>query len=245
MNGARTNNDSVTKPAETCKDYDLDVTAVLELVSDRYLMNDERFRNAKLAIAKSYNDVIDSLADKSMLPYYPIIYPIPFMLSRKYRTGQELAQALFYSLSYPDVSEFTKFSIYIVVSVFEKFPDHLVGLIGHEIAHIIAANGEVKLSEEDLSRLLRSWPEFIEYKERIASRVYLYFREPTKSMIEKWNQIALQSETERAVAQGMQLVDKEQFDRLIFGERIADFKSFIEVNLDRIRGTGSSSKVSG
>jgi hypothetical protein len=221
------------------------VTGALALVSDRYFMNDERFIHAKVAIGKSYQAVIDSLSDKSMLPYDPIIYPIPFMMSRKYKMGRELARALFYSLSYPDVSDFTRFSIYIVVSVFEKFPDHLVGLIGHEIAHIIAAKGEVKLSEEDLSRLLRSWPEFIEYKERMASRVYLYFREPTRSMIEKWNQIALRSETERAVAQGMQLVDKEQFDRLIFGERIVDFKSFIEVNLDRIRGTGSSSKVSG
>jgi hypothetical protein len=208
-------------------------------------MNDERFRHAKVAIGKSYKAVIDSLADKSMLPYHPIIYPIPFMLSRKYKTGKELARALFYSLSYPDVSEFTKFSIYIVISVFEKFPDHLLAVIGHEIAHIIAAKGEVKLSEEDLNRLLRSWPEFIESKERMATRVYLHFKEPTRSMIEGWNQIALQSETERAVTQGMQLVDKEQFDMLVFGERIADFKRFIEVNLDGIRETGSSSKVSG
>ena len=243
MNGARTNNDSITKPAETCKGCDLDVTAVLELVSDRYLMNDERFRDAKLAIAKSYKDVINSLADKSMLPYYPIIYPIPFMLSRKYRTGRELAQALFYSLSYPDISEFTNFSIYIVVSVFEKFPDHLVGLIGHEIAHIIAAEGEVKLSEEDLSRILKSWRDFIEAKERIASRMYSCFRQPTKSMIKKWNEVALRAETEHAVAEGVQLVNKEQFDRVIFGERIADFNRFIEANLERIRGSRSSSRV--
>ena len=206
------------------------------LVSDRYLMNDERFTHAKVAIEKSYRGVLDSLSDKSMLPYDPNIYPIPFMLSRKYKTGRELAQALFYSLSYPDVSDFTKFSIYIVVSVFEKFPDHLVGLIGHEIAHIIAAKGEVKLSEEDLSRFLRSWSEFVEDKERLASSLYPYFKEPTRSMIEGWNQIALRSQTEHAVAQGMQIVDKKQFDMLVFGERIADFKRFIEVNLDRIRG---------
>jgi hypothetical protein len=210
-------------------------------VSDRYLMNDERFTHAKVAIGKSYKDVIDSLADKSMLPYHPTIYPIPFMLSRKYKTGKELARALFYSLSYPDVSEFTKFSIYIVVSVFEKFPGHLVGLIGHEIAHIIAAKGEVRLSEEDLRLILRSWLDFIEAKERTSSRIYSYFCKPTKSMIETWNVVALQPETEHAIAEGIQLVDKEQFDRLIFGERIADFNRFIELNLDRIRGSGSPS----
>ena len=213
----------------------------MALVSDRYLMRDERFRHAKAAIGKSYKGVIDSLSDKSMLPYDPIIYPIPFMWSRKYRTEEGLARALFYSLCYPNVLDFTKFSIYIVISVFEKFPDHLVGLIAHEIAHIIAAKGEVKMSKEDLSQLLRSWPEFVEAKERIASRVYLHFGEPIRSMIERWNQIAFQSETERAVAEDMHLVDKEEFDRLVFGERIADFKRFIEVNLDRIRGTGSSS----
>ena len=134
-----------------------------------------------------------------------------------------------------------KFSIYIVVSVFEKFPDHLVGLIGHEIAHIIAAKGEVRLSEEDLRLILRSWLDFIEAKERIASRIYSYFRKPTKSMIETWNVVALQPETEHAIARGIPLVDKEQFDRLIFGERIADFNRFIELNLDRIRGSGSPS----
>jgi hypothetical protein len=211
------------------------VTGALELVSDRYLMSDERFRYAKLAIGKSYKDVVDSLANKSMLPYDPIIYPIPFMLSRKYKTGKELAKALFYSLSYPDVSEFTKFSIYIVVSVFEKFPDHLVGLIGHEIAHIIAAKGEVKLSEEDLRLILRGWPDFIEAKERTASNIYAYFNEPTKSMIETWNEVAQQPEMEHTLAEGIQLVDKEQFDRVVFGERIADFNRFIELNLDRIR----------
>jgi hypothetical protein len=31
-------------------------------------MNDERFTHAKVAIAKSYQGVIDSLSDKSMLP---------------------------------------------------------------------------------------------------------------------------------------------------------------------------------
>ena len=219
------------------------MTGALALVSDRYLMNDERFRHAKVAVGKSYQGVIDSLSDKSMLPYDPIIYPIPFMLSRKYKTGRELARALFYSLSYPDVSDFTKFSIYIVVSLFERFPDQLVGLIGHEIAHIIATKGEVKLSEEDLSRILRSWRDFIEAKERIASRLYSCFREPTKSMIKKWNEVALRAETEHAVAEGVQLVNKEQFDRVIFGERIADFNRFIEANLERIRGSGSSSRV--
>ncbi len=124
------------------------MTALLELllVSYRFLKNDDRFRDARPAIGKSYEKVIDSVEDKSILPYYQIIYPIPFMLSRKYRIAQELAKALFYGLSYPHVSEFTKFSIYIVVSVFEKFPDHLVGLIGHEIAHIISAKGEVRLT---------------------------------------------------------------------------------------------------
>ena len=211
----------------------------MALVSDRYLVSDERFRHAKAAIGKSYKGVIDSLSDKSMLPYHPTIYPIPFMWSRKYKTRGGLARALFYSLCYPDVLDFTRFSIYIVISVVEKFPDHLSGLIGHEIAHIIAAKGEVKMSEEDFSRLLRSWPEFIEVKERMASIVYPYFGEPIRSMIARWNQIALQSETERVVAEGMELVDREQFDRLVFGERIADFKRFIEVNLNRIRGTGS------
>jgi hypothetical protein len=64
-------------------------------------------------------------------------------------------------------------------------------------------------------------------------------------MIETWNEVALQPEMEHAVAEGIQLVDKEQFDRMIFGKRIADFNRFIELNLDRIRGSGSRSRLSG
>ena len=180
-----------------------------------------------------------------MLPYHPIVYPIPFMLSIKYKTRREVTRDLFYSLSYPGVSEVRKFSIYIVVSVCEKFPDHLVGLNGHDIAHVIAAKGEVKLSEEDVRLILRSWPDFIEAKERTASSIYSYFSEPTKSMIETWDEVTQQPEIEHAVTEGIELVDKEQFDRVVFGERIADFNRFIKLNLDRIRGNGSSSRVSG
>jgi hypothetical protein len=60
-------------------------------------------------------------------------------------------------------------------------------------------------------------------------------------MIKKWNEIALKPETEHAVAEGVQLVNREEFDRIIFGMRIADFNRFIEANLDRIRRGGSSS----
>jgi hypothetical protein len=45
---------------------------------------------------------------------------------------------------------------------------------------------------------------------------------------------------EHAMAEGMQLVDKEQFDRVIFGERIADFNWFIELNQDRIGESGEA-----
>jgi hypothetical protein len=47
------------------------------------------------------------------------------------------------------------------------------------------------------------------------------------------------------VAEGVQIVDQEQFDRLVFRERIADFNRFIKVNLDRIRGSGNSFRVNG
>jgi hypothetical protein len=63
-------------------------------------------------------------------------------------------------------------------------------------------------------------------------------------MVERWNEVTQQPETEYAVAEGIQLVDKEQFDRLIFGERITDFNHFIKLNLDRIRGSENPSRLS-
>jgi hypothetical protein len=64
-------------------------------------------------------------------------------------------------------------------------------------------------------------------------------------MIETWNEVTQQPEMEHAVAEGIQLVDKEQFDRIVFGERIADFNRFIKLKLDGMRGSGSPLRLSG
>jgi hypothetical protein len=83
------------------------VKGALVLVPDRYPMKDDLFTHAKkVVIEKSYQNAIDSPLHKSMLSYDPIIYTAPFMLSRKYKTERELARALFYGLSYHDVSNF-------------------------------------------------------------------------------------------------------------------------------------------
>ena len=126
----------------------------------------------KLLLDRSYAVVIDSLNDKSLLPYPTNIYLIPFMLSRKYKIRFHLMSSFFYSLLYPDATDFSKYSIYIVASLAEKFPHFMTGIIAHEIAHFIAVKGEVKLTEEDLLLILKNRFEFLRAKETIAEHYY-------------------------------------------------------------------------
>lgn len=209
------------------------------LISSKYLTgkygDPDWFGPVKSLLEKSYAAVLDSLNDKSRLPYHPSIYLIPFMLSRKYKIGHDLVSSFFYSLSYPDATDFSKYSTYIVASLAEKFPQHMTGIIAHEIAHIIAAKGEVKITEEDLLLILKNRIEFLKAKETIAEHYYSYFSEPVSSSIKKWNEMALLPETEREVSEKMIIVDQKQFDALIFEERLPQFREFVRTKLENIK----------
>src|ERR687885_655826 len=106
-------------------------------------------------LQSAYDQVINSLIDKSLISYHPNIYPVPFMIIKRYRVRFYSTRVLFYALTYPDVKDFNKFAIYIYKGLMENFPDLLPGLIGHEISHIIASKGRVELTKEDLALILK------------------------------------------------------------------------------------------
>jgi hypothetical protein len=203
-------------------------------LTEKYGGDPNWFGPMKSLLERSYVEVLDSLNDKSLLPYRPDVYLIPFMLSRKYKMGLHLVSLLFYGLSYPDATDFSKYSIYIVASLAEKFPQHMTGVIAHEIAHIIATKGEVRITEEDLLLILKNRIGFLKAKETIAEHYYSYFSEPVSSSIKKWNEVALLPETEREVSDKMMIVNQEKFNTLIFGERLPQFREFVRTKLEDI-----------
>ena|SRR5919109_3766179 len=181
-----------------------------------------------------YRQVISSLTDRPILPYYPNLYPTPFMIVKKYKVGFYLTKVLFYSLTYPDVKDFHKFAIYINLSLIEKFPNYLHGIIGHEIAHVIASKGRVESTEEDLALILKDRLSYINAKEKSAENVYSYFAEPIQSKIKEWNVHSALQDIEDSVTKLSQLVNQEYFDKMIFGDKLEEYKQFIKFNLNKI-----------
>ena len=182
----------------------------------------------------AYEQVINSLIDKSLISYYPDIYPIPFMIIKRYRVRFYTTRVLFYALTYPDVKDFNKFAIYIYEGLIEKFPNLLYGLIGHEIAHIIASKGRVELRKDDLALSLKDPLAYINAKEKSAEDMYYCFTKEIQSKIKEWNMYSRKQEIEDYITKDAELVDQESFDKRVFGDRLEEYKQFVKFNLNKI-----------
>lgn len=63
--------------------------------------------------------------------------------------------------------------------------------------------------------------------------VYKYFDEPILSEIARWNRISMRKDIEGIVSSGVQQVDQQFFDRIIFKDEIQAFHNFIRSKLDK------------
>jgi hypothetical protein len=185
-------------------------------------------------LQSAYDQVVNSLIDKSLISYYPNIYPVPFMIIKRYRVRFYTTRVLFYALTYPDVKDFNKFAIYIYEGLIEKFPNLLYGLIGHEIAHLIASKGRVELRKDDLALSLKDRLAHINAKEKSAKDVYYCFRKEIQSKIKEWDMYSRKQEIEDYITKDAELVDQESFDKRVFGDRLEEYKQFVKFNLNKI-----------
>ncbi|MGH9974653.1 MAG: hypothetical protein ACRD8Z_02290 [Nitrososphaeraceae archaeon] len=159
------------------------------MISSEYIPKDQLvpFEKIKESIGLAYNEVIESLSDASILPYIPNIYPIPIMIARKSTIHARMVRVLFYSVVYPDKNNFERYAIYPTLTLIERLPSYLTGILGHEIAHIIALEGKVSISKSDLYSVLRNREENVELKEKKAEMIYKYFSKPIRSEINRWD----------------------------------------------------------
>lgn len=204
------------------------------MIASHYLHDLGSYESILQKVELAYEQVISSLTDKPILPYYPNLYPVPFMIVKKYRVGFYLTKVLFYSLIYPDAKDFYKFAIYINMSLIEYFPNYLHGVIGHEIAHVIASKGRVEMTKDDLALLLKDRLSYIKAKEKSAENVYTHFAEPIQSKIKEWNVQSVRQDIEDSITKDTQLVNQECFDKLVFGDKLEDYKQFIKFNLNKV-----------
>ncbi len=204
----------------------------MPIISSKYVSNDKLvcFEAIRKTIELSYNQVIESLTEK-VLYYMPNVYPIPFMIAKTYTVHAKIVRALFYSIVYPDKSNFEMLAIYPALTLIERLPEHLTGAIGHEIAHIIALEGKVSISKSDLYSILRNREENAKSKEKKAEAAYKYFNEPVLSEIIRWDRISMQKGTEEIVSKDIQLISQQGFDRIVFQENIDHFYDFIKSKL--------------
>ena len=204
------------------------------MISSEYIPKDQlvRFEKLKGSLELAYNRVIESLSDSSPLPYIPNVYPIPIMITRISTIHARMSKVLFYSVAYPDKNNFERFAIYPTLTLIERLPNYLMGVMGHEIAHIIALEGKVSVSKSDLYSILRNREENAKLKEKKAEMVYKYFDEPISSEIARWNRISMRKDIEEIVSNGVQQVNQQAFDRVIFKEGIEKFHNFIRSKLN-------------
>jgi uncharacterized protein YjaG (DUF416 family) len=135
----------------------------ISIISSEYVPEDQlvHFEKIKKTIELAYNQVIESLNEK-VLPY------IPFMITKTYTVHAKMVRVLFYSIVYPDKSNFEMLAIYPTLTLIERLSEYLTGAIGHEIAHIIALEGKVSISKSDLYSILRNREENAKSKEKKA-----------------------------------------------------------------------------
>ena len=154
------------------------------------------------------------------------------MITRISTIHARMSKVLFYSVAYPDKNNFERFAIYPTLTLIERLPNYLMGVMGHEIAHIIALEGKVSVSKSDLYSILRNREENAKFKEKKAEMVYKYFDEPISSEIARWNRISMRKDIEEIVSNGVQQVNQQAFDRVIFKEGIEKFHNFIRSKLN-------------
>ena len=185
-------------------------------------------------LQSAYKQVIKSVIEKSVVPYYPNLYLIPFMVIKRYRVRFYVTRVLFYALTYPDVKDFNKFAIYIYKGLVENFPELLPGLIGHEVSHVIASKGKVELTKEDLALIIKDRLSYINAKEKSAEDVHNCFAKEIQSKIKEWDMYSKREEIVDSMTKCAQLVNQECFDKLVFGDRLEDYKQFVKFNLNKI-----------
>ncbi|HEY6885947.1 MAG TPA: hypothetical protein VI278_18090 [Nitrososphaeraceae archaeon] len=156
------------------------------------------------------------------------------MIIKRYRIKFYSTRVLFYALTYPDVKDFNKFAIYIYKGLTEKLPDLLPGIIGHEISHVMASKGTVELTKEDLALILKDRLDYINAKEKSAENMYCCFTKEMQSKIKECDTYSRRQEIEDSITSDARLVNQDCFDKLIFGDRLEDFKQFVRFNLNKI-----------
>ena len=209
-------------------------TATLVLIVSDFMRSIDRCEPVLQNLQSAYEQVFNSLIDKSVIPYCPNLYPIPFMIIKRYRVRFYTTRILFYALTYPDVKDFDKFAICVYVGLNDKFPGLLPGVIGHEFSHVIASKGKVELTKKDLALILKDRLGYINAKEKSAEDAYYCFTKEMQSKIIEWDMYSKSQDIEDSITKNAQLVDQECFDKLVFGDRLEYYKQFVKFNLNKI-----------
>ena len=204
------------------------------MIASNFIQSIGRSKPALQNLRSAYEQVINSLIDKSVIPYYPNLYVVPFMIIKRYKVRFYVTRVLFYALTYPDVKDFNKFAIYVYEGLTENSPDLLPGIIGHEISHVIASKGTVELTKEDLALILKDRLSYVNAKEKSAEDVYYCFRKEIQSKIKEWDMYSRKQEIEDYITKDAELVDQESFDKRVFGNRLEEYKQFVKFNLNKM-----------
>lgn len=141
-----------------------------------------------------------------------------------------MVSVLFYSIVYPDKSNFERLAMHSTLTLIERSLGCLVGTIGHEIAHVIALEGNVSISKSDLYSVLKNREKSTKSKEERARAAYKLFNEPVLSEIDRWDHISMQKDRE-IVSKDVKLVSQQNFVRIVFKDKLEEYYNFVKSKL--------------
>jgi hypothetical protein len=70
--------------------------------------------------------------------------------------------------------------------------------------------------------------------QKSAENMYCCFTKEMQSKIKQCDTYSRRQEIEDSITSDAQLVNQDCFDKLIFGDRLEDFKQFVRFNLNKI-----------
>ena len=178
----------------------------------------KRFQRIQQDVAASYTLALDSLSDKSRLPYPPVVRVTPFVIVKYRRSGGSLYRQTYYAFTFVDVENFDRFAIYPSLDFLEKFPNYVAAGLAHELGHVMAFNNQ-SVSIESMVEVIATPLKAERRKEEDMVKALEAFDPKFKEVIIEWNGVSLNKDSKEFLVENARQVTGDQFESLMFGKR--------------------------
>lgn len=178
----------------------------------------KRFKEIETNVVASYKLAIDSLVDKSLLPYVPTVRVTPFVVVKVRKGKGVLFKQTYYGFTFVDVDDFEKSAIYPSLDFLEKFPNYVAAGLGHELGHVIAF-GRERVTLKEMAEVLVAPLQAEKRKEAEMKKVLDAFDPKFRAIIVEWNGVSTNKDSKEFLVENAWQVNTDFFQSYVFGKR--------------------------